>query len=57
VFSDIHVYQGRVIGYMPRPDRQTHVIRLTDTISWKLSVRVGGDGSQTPLTDSLRLIV
>jgi hypothetical protein len=53
----IHVSQARVVGYTPRPDRQAQVTRLMDTISWKVSVSVGGDGSPTPLTDSLRLIV
>jgi hypothetical protein len=57
LFSDIHVSQGRVVSYTPRHDRQAQVTRLMDNISWKLSVKVGGDGSPTPLTDSLRLIV
>jgi hypothetical protein len=55
--DDIHVSRCRVIGYIPRPDRQAQVTRLMDTISWKVSVQVGGDGSSTPLTDTLRLIV
>ena len=52
LFSDIHVRQGRVVGYTPRPDRQEQVSRLMDTISWKLSVRVGGDGLE-PTTSSV----
>ncbi len=46
-----------MIGYTPRLDRHTQVIRLIDTMLYKLSVNVGGDGLETPLTDSLRLIV
>ena len=57
LFSDIHVSQGRVVGYTPRPDRQAQVTRLMDTIAWKVSVMVGGDGSSAPLTDSLHLVV
>ena len=57
MFSDIHVSAGRVVGYTPRPDRQAQVTRLIETVRTKLSVVVGGDGSPTPLTDSLRLIV
>jgi hypothetical protein len=57
LFSDIHVSQGCVKGYTPRTNRETHVTRLMDTVRWKLSVVVGGDGLETPLTDSLRLIV
>jgi len=38
-------------------DRHTQVIRLIDSVLYKLSFNVGGDGSETPLTDSLRLIV
>ena len=52
LFSDIHVKQGRVVGYTPRPDRQAQVTRLMDTISWKVSVRVGGDGLE-PTTSSV----
>lgn len=52
LFSDIHVSQGRVIGYTPRPDRQAQVTRLMDTISWKVSVMVGGDGLE-PTTSSV----
>jgi hypothetical protein len=44
LFSDIHVSQGRVVGYTPRPDRQAQVTRLIDAVQWKLSVVVGGDG-------------
>ncbi len=33
LFSDIHVSFGRVVGYTPRPDRQSQVTRLMDTIS------------------------
>jgi hypothetical protein len=57
MFSDIHISQGRVKGYTPRPDRQSQVTRLMDTVLYELSVIVGGDGSETPLTDSLRLII
>src|SRR2546425_13099433 len=42
LFSDIHVSQGRVKGYTPRPDREAQVTRLMDTVRWKLSVTVGG---------------
>ena len=52
LFSDIHVSQGRVVGYTPRPDRQAHVTRLMDPISWNLSVSVGGDGLE-PTTSSV----
>ncbi len=52
LFSDIHVSQGRVVGYTPRADRQAQVTRLMDTISWKLSVSVGGDGLE-PTTSSV----
>ena len=52
LFSDIHVSQGRVVGYTPRPDRQAQVTRLMDTISWKVSVMVGGDGLE-PTTSSV----
>ena len=44
LFSDIHISGGRVNGYTPRPDRQAQVTRLMDTVRWKLSVIVGGDG-------------
>ena len=57
MFSDIHVNEGRVVGYTPRPERQAQVTRLIDTVLWKVSAVVGGDGLETPLTDSLRLIV
>jgi len=57
LFSDIHVSQGRIVGYAPGPYRQAQVTRLLETVRWKLSVVVGGDGLETPLTDSLRLIV
>lgn len=57
MFSDIHIREGRVVGYTPRPDRQPEVTRLIDTVMWKVSAVVGGDGSETPLTDSLRLIM
>ena len=33
-----------VVGDTPRPVRQAQVTRLMDTISWKLSAVVGGDG-------------
>ena len=52
LFSDIHLSQGRVVGYTPRPDRQSQVTRLMDTISWKVSVMVGGDGLE-PTTSSV----
>ncbi len=52
LFSDIHVSHGRVVGYTPRPDRQSQVTRLMDTISWKVSVMVGGDGLE-PTTSSV----
>jgi hypothetical protein len=57
LFSDIHVSGSRVAGYTPHPDRHAQVTRLIDAIVAKPSVNVGGDGSPTPLTDSLRLIV
>jgi hypothetical protein len=57
MFSDIHIREGRVVGYTPRPERQAQVTRLIDTVLWKVSAEVGGDGPPTPLTDSLRLIV
>lgn len=44
MFSDIHVSNGRVVGYTPRPDRQAQVTRLVDTVLWKVSAIVGGDG-------------
>ena len=44
LFSDIHVSQGCVKGYTPRADREAQVTRLMDTVRWKLSVIVGGDG-------------
>jgi DNA invertase Pin-like site-specific DNA recombinase len=53
LFSDIHVSQGRVVGYTPRADRQTQVTRLMDTISWKVSVMVGGDGLSPAMMTSL----
>jgi site-specific DNA recombinase len=52
LFSDIHVSKSRVVGYTPRADRQVQVTRLMDTISWKLSVSVGGDGLE-PTTSSV----
>jgi hypothetical protein len=42
LFSDTH--EGRVFGDTPRPERQAQVSRLIDTVLWKLSVVVGGDG-------------
>ena len=44
LFVDIHVSQGRVVGYTPSPLRQTQVTRLLETVRRKLSVVVGGDG-------------
>ncbi len=44
LFSDIHIHDGRVLGYTPRPDRHAQVTRLIDTVLYKLSVIVGGDG-------------
>ncbi len=44
LFSDIHIREGHVIGYTPRTDRHAQVIRLIDTVLYKLSVNVGGDG-------------
>ena len=44
LFSDIHIHEGRVFGHTPRPDRQAEVSRLIDTVLWKMSVVVGGDG-------------
>src|SRR6202022_1339865 len=52
MFSDIHVREGRVGGYTPRPDRQTQVTRLIETVRWKLSAVVGGDGFE-PTTSSV----
>lgn len=52
LFSDIHISQGRVRGYTPRPDRHAQVIRLIDTVVYKLSVNVGGDGLE-PTTSSV----
>ena len=57
LFTDIQILNGRVEGYWPRPDRAPDLVPTIDSIVTKLSVSVGGDGSQTPLTDSLRLIV
>jgi hypothetical protein len=57
LFSDIHISQGRVVGYTPRADRQAQVTRLIHTISWNCPVRVGGDGSETHLTESLRVMM
>lgn len=37
MFSDIHIREGRVVGYTPRPDRQAQVTRLVDTVLWKVS--------------------
>src|SRR6266446_5284318 len=42
LFSDIHIREGHVICYTPRPDRHTQVVRLIDTVLYKLSVNVGG---------------
>jgi hypothetical protein len=42
--SDIHIHEGRVFGYTPPPDRQAQVSRLIDTVLWKMSDVVGGDG-------------
>jgi len=42
---------------MPRQDTHAQVTRLLETLRTKVSVVVGGDGSPTPLTDTLRLIV
>jgi hypothetical protein len=44
MFSDIHIREGRVGGYTPRPERQAQVTRLIDTVVWKVSAEVGGDG-------------
>jgi DNA invertase Pin-like site-specific DNA recombinase len=44
LFSDIHVSQGRVVGYTPRPERHAQVTRLLETVRTKVSVVVGGDG-------------
>jgi DNA invertase Pin-like site-specific DNA recombinase len=44
LFSDIHVSQGRVRGYTPRPGKEAQVTKLIDAVRWKVSVRVGGDG-------------
>jgi len=44
MFSDIHIREGRVVGYTPRPERQAQVTRLIDTVLWKVSAVVGGDG-------------
>ena len=55
--SRASVSEGRAKGYTPRPDREAEVTRPVDTVRWKLSVIVGGDGLETPLTDTLRLIV
>jgi site-specific DNA recombinase len=44
MFSDIHIREGRVVGYTPRPERQAQVTRLIDTVVWKVSAEVGGDG-------------
>ena len=52
MFSDIHVSGGRVIGYTPRPERHAQVTRLMETVLWKLSVVVGGDGLE-PTTSSV----
>jgi hypothetical protein len=52
MFSDIHISQGRVKGYIPRPDRQAQVTRLMDTVLYKLSVIAGGDGLE-PTTSSV----
>lgn len=52
LFSDIHVCQGRVVGYTPRPDRASAVTRLMEAVRWKVSVRVGGDGLE-PTTSSV----
>jgi hypothetical protein len=52
MFSDIHISQGRVKGYTPRPDRQAQVTRLMDTVLYKLSVIAGGDGLE-PTTSSV----
>jgi hypothetical protein len=57
LFSDIHIHEGRVFGPHTASDRQAQVSRLIDTVLWKMSVVVGGDGLETPLTDTLRLIV
>jgi hypothetical protein len=56
LFTDIHILNGRVNGYSPRPDRAPDLIRKIDLISKKVSVSVGGDGPPSPLTDSLHLM-
>jgi DNA invertase Pin-like site-specific DNA recombinase len=52
LFSDIHISDGRVVGYTPRPERQAQITRLIDTVAWKLSAVVGGDGLE-PTTSSV----
>ena len=44
LFTDIHIVNGRVQGYSPRPDRAPDLVRKIDSIVKKLSVSVGGDG-------------
>jgi len=44
LFSDLHLSQGRVVGYTPRPERRAQVIRLLEIVRAKVSVVVGGDG-------------
>ena len=44
LFTDIHIVNGRVEGYSPRPDRAPDLVRKIDSIVKKLSVSVGGDG-------------
>ena len=44
-------------SFSPHPDTHAQVTRLLETLRTKVSVVVGGDGSPTPLTDTLRLIV
>ena len=40
MFSDIHIRDGRVVGYTLRPERQAQVTRLIDTVLWKVSAVV-----------------
>jgi hypothetical protein len=56
LFDWLHVSGGEIVGYSARADRQSQVLRLMEALRRRV-LTVGGDGSPTPLTDSLRLIV
>ena len=56
MFDCLHVSGGQIVGYTARADRQGEVLQIMEALRRRV-INVGGDGSRTPLTDSLRLIV